>query len=64
MPLSKGKLALLSLGRAWLAAMADPEVNVYDQSDSSLLSMVPAAPKLQADVLAAIPSLEVTSQMG
>ena len=61
-PLSRSKLALLSLGRDWLAAMADPEVHVLDPPVP--LRMGPTAPKLQADILAAIPFLHVTGHMG
>ena len=62
LPLSKSKLAQLSFGRVWLAAMADPEVHVYNPAHC--LNMGPAAPRLQADILAAIPSLEVTCETG
>ena len=59
LPSSRSKLALLSIRRVWLSAMADPEVPLYSQ-----LSMGPAAPKLQPDILAAIPYLEVTCETG
>ena len=60
--LSKSKLALLLVGKAWHAAMANPEVHMRVPADC--LSMGPAAPNLQNAILVAIPALEVTCGMG
>ena len=62
LPLSKSKLALLVVGKAWYAAMANPEVHMRVPADC--LSMEPVAPRLQSAILVAIPALEVTYEMG
>ncbi len=70
-PLDKSKLAMMSLGKAWHAAMAHPEVHVCqahlpgrDKEDfgSGKLSLGPA-PKLQAAILAPCRMLDVTFDM-
>lgn len=67
----KSKLALMSLGKAWHAAMAHPEVHVClahlpgrdkQDSGSGKLSLGPAA-KLQAAILAPCRMLDVTFDM-
>ena len=62
LPLSKGKLALMILGKAWHAAMADPGVHLCLLSGG--LSMGPCAPRLEAAILAVIPALNVTCGIG
>eukprot|EP00891_Asterochloris_glomerata_P005841 jgi/Astpho2/5841/Aster-02352 len=61
-PLSKSKLALLLVGKAWHAAMGNP--NVHMRVPADCLSMGPAAPKLQNAIPVAIPALEVTCGVG
>ena len=58
----QSKLALLLVGKAWQVAMASPEVQMRITADC--LGMGPVAPRLQAAILAAIPALEVTCEMG
>ena len=62
LPLSKDKLAMMTLGKAWYAAMVDPMVHLRLPSDG--LSMGPCAPRLEAAILAAIPALDVTCSIG
>ena len=62
LPLSKGKLAMMAVGKAWYAAMTSPVVHLRFRSGG--LSMGPSAPRLEAAILAAIPALDVTCDIG
>eukprot|EP00891_Asterochloris_glomerata_P006387 jgi/Astpho2/6387/Aster-06049 len=65
-PLGKSKLALLSLGKAWYAALTDPEVHskcrMGDDWTWGRSAMGPDAPRLQAAILAFIPVLHVQAK--
>ena len=68
LPLTKSKLALMSLGKAWHAAMLNPEVHqcpMYCTSrDKVLRGLGPTPPKLQAAILAPCSSdMDVTFDM-
>ena len=76
LPLDKSKLALMSLGKAWHAAMAHPKVHknphklpmpehgVYRwQQQLLLLDIGPTPPKLQDAIFAVCTSLAVTFDM-
>ena len=62
LPLSKGKLAMMTVGKAWYAAISSPVAHLRFQSFG--LSMGPCAPRLEAAILAAIPALDVTCDIG
>ena len=62
LPFSKAKLSMMTLGKAWYAAMADPMVHL--RLPSGGLSMGPCAPRLEAAIPAAIPALDVTCGIG
>ena len=59
-PITRSKLALLSLGKAWYAALTDPEVHPKDVWWND---MVPDPPRLQAAILAVIPGLRVQTRI-